>query len=127
MIPFGAQTVTLYRRVRKQDGDGRMQDTWQSELLNGCSWRQRSVQTLADGAVLRRSQTVCRIPAGQTKPEVGDVLILGDARAMACTAKQVAQLLDQHRITGAIRVSEVADNTHGGAPMAHYAAKGDSS
>lgn len=124
MIPFGSETVTLYHRITVTGEDGRSRDVWTRHVLTGCSWRQTDVQVLSSNAVARSVDTVCRIPAGQQKPDTGDVLILGAVKVQATTAKQVQQLLAEYK-DSAIRVASVKDNARIAGMLPHYAARGN--
>lgn len=124
MIPFGNQTVTLYHRTRTAGEDGRSRDVWARYTLKGCSWREIAAQSMEGNAVRGTVQTVCRIPAGQMKPQVGDVLIFGAVSAEIASAKELNALLEQHRDGGAFRVESVANNAGSGVPLPHYVARG---
>ena len=116
MIPFGRETVTVLHRF----GGG-----YPPYVLAGCRWRstrtRRAYGTTAD----KSDDTVCRIPAGQTVPDVGDVLILGAYNLRAESEIALVRLLDSLRGNGvrAIRVTQVRDNSRC-APMPHYAVTG---
>lgn len=117
MIPFGDKTVTLLHR----QGDG-----YRRYVLTGCSWRMASA-SLMDGNTKRKTiETTCRIPEGQIKPAVGDVLALGDVNAEAKDEIELVRLLEALRVGGkaAFRVRRVKDNAQG-APIPHYAAIGE--
>ena len=116
MIPFGNETVTILHR----SGAG-----YARHVLTGCSWRSSKVRSMTGTAAEKSEDTVCRIPAGQTMPDVGDVLILGDVDAAAGSEIELVRLLDSLRRDGvrAIRVTQVRDNSRG-APLPHYAATG---
>lgn len=126
MIPFGNQSVILLARTRTVGKDGRSRDEWTQHTLTGCSWRAFRIQNVDTNAVRTVSETICRIPVGQRRPEVGDVLILG-ARGTskeALTAHRVNELLENNRGTDAFRVESVRDNAMPGFPAPHYVAKG---
>ena len=116
MIPFGHETVTLLHI----SGTG-----YARHVLTGCSWRSAKVRSMIGMAAEKSEDTVCRIPADQIMPEVGDVLILGDVKASAASEIELVRLLDGLRRDGvrAIRVTQMRDNSRG-APLPHYAATG---
>lgn len=116
MIPFGSETVTVLHR---SDGG------YAPYVLAGCSWRSTKTRSVYGTTVDKSDDTVCRIPAGQTMPEVGDMLILGTYNLRADSEIALVRLLDSLHRDGvrAIRVTQVRDNSRG-APMPHYAATG---
>lgn len=116
MIPFGSETVTVLHR---SDGG------YAPYVLAGCSWRSTKTRSVYGTTVDKSDDTVCRIPAGQTMPEVGDMLILGTYNLRADSEIALVRLLDSLHRDGVrtIRVTQVRDNSRG-APMPHYAATG---
>lgn len=116
MIPFGRETVTVLHRF----GGG-----YAPYILRGCSWRSAKARSVYGTTVDKSDDTVCRIPAGQTMPDVGDVLILGAYNLRAESEIALVRLLDSLRGDGvhAIRVTQVRDNSQC-APMPHYAVTG---
>lgn len=116
MIPFGIETVTVLHRF----GGG-----YVPYILRGCSWRSTKARSVYGTTVDKSDDTVCRIPAGQTMPEVGDVLILGAYNLRADSEIALVRLLDSLRGDGvhAIRVTQVRNNSRC-APMPHYAVTG---
>ena len=116
MIPFGCETVTVLHSF----GGG-----YAPYILRGCSWRSAKARSVYGTTVDKSDDTVCRIPAGQTMPDVGDVLILGAYNLRAESEIALVRLLDSLRGDGvhAIRVTQVRDNSRC-APMPHYAVTG---
>lgn len=116
MIPFGCETVTVLHRSG---------GAYAPYILRGCSWHSSKVRSAIGTAVDRSEDTTCRIPSGQTMPEVGDVLILGAYNLRADSEIALVRLLDSLRGNGvrAIRVTQVRDNSRC-APMPHYAVTG---
>lgn len=116
MIPFGRETVTVLHR---SDGG------YTPYILRGCSWRSAKARSVNGTAVDKSEDTTCRIPSGQTMPDVGDVLILGTYNVKADGEIALVRLLDSLRGDGAhaIRVTQVRDNSRC-APMPHYAVTG---
>lgn len=116
MIPFGRETVTVLHRWN---------GGYFPYTLRGCSWRSAKTRSANGTAVDKSEDTTCRIPAGQTMPDVGDVLILGEVEAAAGSEIELVRLLDSLRGDGvrAIRVTQVRDNSRG-APLPHYAVTG---
>ena len=116
MIPFGRETVTVLHRSG---------GAYAPYILRGCSWRSAKTRSANGTAVDKSEDTTCRIPAGQTMPDVGDVLILGEVDASADSEIELVRLLDGMRMDGvrAIRVTQVRDNSRG-APLPHYAVTG---
>ena len=116
MIPFGCETVTILHRLN---------GGYAPYTLRGCSWRSAKVRSVNGTAVDKSEDTTCRIPAGQTMPDVGDVLILGEYNLRAESEIELVRLLDGMRRDGvhAIRVTQVRDNSRC-APIPHYAVTG---
>ena len=116
MIPFGRETVTVLHRLNGE---------YAPYILRGCSWRSAKVRSANGTAVDKSEDTTCRIPAGQTMPDVGDVLILGAHNLRADSEIALVRLLDGLRRDGvhAIRVTQVRDNSRC-APIPHYAVTG---
>lgn len=121
MIPFGDHIVTLYHRERIEV-DGRAGEAWSRHILTGCSWRDRVVSYTTSTEVLRNAETVCRVPPGQQKPSVGDVMVKGETAEIAAGAADAARILERYTPAGAFRVTSIADNTS--APLPHFAARG---
>lgn len=120
MIPLARETVTLYHRVETEGADGRTHLTWRRILLEGCFWRHAARYSLSNA-----HEVVCRIPADQTRPVIGDVLVLGNAPDEPESAVELSAVLEKYReMPGAFRVTAINDNHHRGFPMAHYAARG---
>ena len=116
MIPFGDNTVTLLHRA---DGG------YTPYILRGCSWRFSKIRSVNGTAVARSPEISCRIPAGQTMPDVGDVLILGAYDLDAVDGEiTLVRLLNALMESGAqaMRATQIRDNS--GAPMPHYAVTG---
>ena len=121
MIPLGLAAVTLYHRVETMDAHGRTTLTWQRILLDGCSWRHAARYSLSNA-----HEVVCRIPAGQTRPVIGDGMILGQVEDEVTSAATLAELLEKYRETpGAFRVAAINDNVQPGFPLPHYAVRGE--
>lgn len=116
MIPFGRESVTILHR--SEAGYAR-------SVLTGCSWRSAKLRSMIGMAAEKSEGTLCRIPADQLMPDVGDVLILGDVDAAADSEIELVRLLDSLRRDGVrtIRVTQVRDNSRG-APLPHYAVTG---
>ena len=116
MIPFGRETVTVLHRLN---------GGYVPYTLRGCSWRGAKARRVNGTAVDKSEATTCRIPTGQTMPDVGDVLILGAYNLRADSEIALVRLLDSLRGDGvrAIRVTQVRDNSRC-APMPHYAVTG---
>lgn len=124
MIPFGNDTVTLVRRVETVNPEtGRTAVTYAREALTGCSWRRARRWQQAGETFLPVEAVVCRIPADQTRPAPGDLLILGDADVTVTSGAELQALIEQYgEGDGAIRVSSVRDNARPGFPLPHWAA-----
>lgn len=119
MIPLGRETVTLYHRVETEE-NGRKRLSWQRILLEGCFWRHAARYSLANSR-----EVVCRIPAEQMRPVIGDVLVLGEVTDAVGSAVDLCDVLERyHEMPGAFRVMAINDNHHRGFPLAHYAARG---
>lgn len=115
MIPFGNKTVTLYHRENGK---------YTAYALGGCSWTQKRVRTISDGAIVASLETVCRIPNDQQKPAVGDLLVLGSSDAKAENDIAISRLRDSVNLSGgsAFRVQTVKDNEC--TALAHFCATG---
>ncbi len=115
MIPFGNQTVTLFHKAN---------GAYIKYTLSNCSWRQKDVRTVSDGVIFHAVETICRVPEGQRKPAVGDLMVLGTTRASASNDIEISRLRDSVNSSGgaAFRVAMVKDNTN--APVPHFCAQG---
>lgn len=123
MIPFGNETVTLIQRAEEKDAGGRTRVRYSAVTLRGCSWRRTAQIVRSEGVLLPEERLVCRIPADQTKPRPGDLLILGAADATVESGADYRALVERYRGSdGAIFVSAVKDNARPGMPLAHWAA-----
>lgn len=116
--------MTLVHRVTEK-ADGRTQTRYERHLLIGCSW-QRVHRYTRDGEVLVPGEGItCRIPAKQTRPGPGDLLILGDVVVTVNSGADFQSLIEQYREAGgAFVVTSVSDNNRPGVPMPHFAARG---
>ena len=124
MLPFGGENLTLVQRV-EAEVDGRTQVGYVKHMLGGCSWRRRSVWK-QNGARMERGEEISsRIPAGQAIPHTGDCLFRGDVPENIESSADLSAVLEAHREDGAFRIASVADNAGDGAPLAHYAARGE--
>lgn len=125
MIPFGNETVTLVQRMEGMDVNGRTAVTYSTVLLTGCSWRRRERIARISETIMFEEEIVCRIPADQTRPKPGDLLILGDVAVSITTGAQYQQLIERYRDSdGAFVVASVKDNARPGMPLSHYLARG---
>lgn len=123
-IPFGNETVTLVQRTESVVS-GRTSVTYSAAKLTGCSWRRTTRITRTDNAMLAEEVMTCRVPAGQTKPKTGDLMILGDVTVTVKSGADYQQFIESYRDSdGAFVVSSVSDNARPGMPMPHYAARG---
>lgn len=115
MIPFGNHTVTLFHK------NGTAYDRY---VLTGCSWRSSNERSLIENSTVITQRTSCRIPPKFTKPEPGDLLVLGVIEEDPAGEIALVQLMERLQKDGyrAFRVQSCADNT--GAPLPHYAATG---
>lgn len=120
MIPFGNKTVTLVHRETSKDENGRSKIVYRKYTLSGCSWKVIEAATGIEGAFPQKPTAVCRIPATQQKPAVGDVLILGKHSGDIASSTDVANLLESDDV---FKIASVGDNSMNGI-MPHYACKG---
>lgn len=122
-IPFGNETVTLVRRTETMVG-GKTHVTYSRVTLTGCSWR-RARRWQRDGEFLVPVESVvCRIPASQTKPSVGDLLILGNVAVTVTSGMDYQRVIEQYAgQDGAFMVASVSDNTRPGMPLPHWVAR----
>lgn len=129
-IPFGNETVTLVKRTEKTIA-GKSMAVYSSATLKGCSWRRVARKTTRnvinhDGAFTPVEQLVCRVPAGQGKPEPGDLMILGDVAVTVTSGTDYQSLIEKYRDSdGAFVVTSVQDNARPEMPMPHYKAVSD--
>ena len=86
-IPFAGETVTLVRRIEEKTG-GKTSVSYETVILTGCSWRRTTHIVRSDNALISEEAIICRVPADQTKPAQGDLMILG---AVALTAPFAAR------------------------------------
>jgi hypothetical protein len=123
MIPFGNETVTLVQRTETV-AHGKTHAAYAVTTLTGCSW-QRTQRWNREAEVLAPYEgIVCRVPAGQTKPKPGDLMILGNVTVTVAGGADFQRLVEQYRDTdGAFVVAAVADNARPGSPLPHYAAR----
>ncbi len=120
MIPFGNKTVTLVHRETSKDANGRSIITYVKYTLSGCSWKAVKAAAGTEGAFPQKPTVICRIPATQQKPEVGDVLILGKYSENISSSTDAAKILESDN---AVKVASVGDNSLNGV-LSHYACKG---
>ena len=131
MIPFGNETVTLVRRTENVVS-GKTAVTYSSVKLTGCSWRRKNriyrsdhSRVNSDNVVLSGEEITCRVPADQTRPRPGDLMILGDVAVTVQSGADYQRLIEQYSgADGAFVVTSVSDNARPGMFMPHYAAKG---
>jgi len=127
MLPFGNETVTLVTR-RETVENGKSCAVYSLVTLRGCSWRRVTRKTTRnvinhDGAFTPVEQLVCRVPAGQGKPEPGDLMILGDVAVTVQSGADYQGLIETYRGSdGAFVVTSVQDNARPEMPMPHYKA-----
>lgn len=124
MIPFGNQTVTLIQRI-ENNVNGKTQISYKRHYISGCSWTAKTSWQQVGTEMQRGTEIICRIPADQIAPSVGDYLFLGNMRGDISSTAAVNAAISQHRNTGAMRVASVRDNTLAGFPIPHIAARGD--
>ena len=121
MIPLGREAVTLFHRVETIDEAGRTKLSWRRIWLDGCFWRHAARYSLSNAR-----EVVCRVPAEQQRPGIGDVMVLGHVNDAPQSALELCAVLDRYRQNGgAFRVKAVNDNVRRGFPLAHYAARGE--
>lgn len=121
MIPFGREAVTLYHREEQTDAAGRTHQTWRRILLDGCSWKHAAKYSLSNAR-----EVVCRIPAGQMRPDIGDAMVLGHVSDEADSALALFAIMEKYREhPGAFRVAAINDNMRTGFPLPHYAVRGE--
>ena len=122
MIPFGTETVTLVQKVETQV-NGRTSVSFSVSKLHGCSWRRTRIDNPNENAIPVSEGITCRVPYGQTKPNNGDLLILGDVTVTITNAGDFQRLIESYKNTdGAFVAARVTDNARPGTPMPHYKA-----
>lgn len=124
MIPFAGETVTLIHRT-ETTSSGKHYASYAISTLNGCSWR-RTTQMRKDGETRYNGEHITvRVPAGQTAPATGDLLIYGTYTGTVTSDAQFQQIIQAKRPSGgAFVVQSVSDNTMSGAPFPHIKAAG---
>ena len=122
-LPFAGETVTLVRRIESIVAS-KTYVTYSTVILTGCSWR-RARRWQRDGEFLVPVESVvCRIPAGQTKPNPGDLLILGEVAVTVSSGMDYQRVIERYAgQDGAFMVASVADNARPGMPLPHWAAR----
>lgn len=125
MIPFGDEVATLIRRGETTDADGRHHAVYTKHILVGCSWRTK-VQINRDDLVHKIGTSVLvRIPAGQMRPSVGDLLIRGLYTQAVTSSIEYDGIVKSICPNGdAFMVAGVTDNTSSASPIPHYKAYG---
>ena len=126
MIPFGNEIVTLVQRTESKDQTtGRTTVAYTTSTLSGCSWRRSDRIVRNENTIMFVDEIICRIPADQTAPKPGDLVIRGNVSVSITTGAQFQQLIEQYRPgDGAFVVSSVKDNARPGIPLPHYVARG---
>lgn len=122
-IPFGNETVTLIRRLENII-DGKTHVYYERQVLHSCSWRRSTMRSIGDAETVYSAEIICRIPAGQCVPGMGDCLFLGDLQLDITSSRELAQALEAHSRGKAFRIASVVDNARSGLPLPHYAARG---
>lgn len=123
MIPFGKETVTLVHRTEVVE-NSRRRVTYSVETLTGCSWRRTNQWIRIEQTLTPVETYVCRIPHTQTRPDPGDLLILGDVAVTVASGADFERIVEQYRKAGgAMVVSSVSDNARPGVPLPHWAAR----
>lgn len=117
MIPFGSHTVTLLHKTA---------EGYVRHVLTGCSWHSTKTRTLSGSDIVITTETTCRIPATQQKPDTGDLIALGNVEASAGNEIELVRLMQSLRNSGiaVFRVLSMKNNALG-VPMPHYAATGE--
>lgn len=123
MIPFGNETVTLIKRIEQTDAAGRKHTSYKKYVLIGCSWRKTTRWVQYDNARQLSIDTVCRVPAGQARPDADDYLFLGKIREKIIDTQTLRAAMAAHK-GNAMQITYVADNVCNGIPMPHYACHG---
>lgn len=125
MIPFANETVTLIHRSETTGTDGRHHASYSSVQLTGCSWH-RTIQTQNDSAVHSAGERITvRIPANQTMPTIGDLLIRGSYSGTVTSGADYQGIIESMRSSGgAFLVQSVSDNSSSGSPIPHFKATG---
>lgn len=123
MIPFGNDTVTIIRRVENVV-DNKTTVGYKSERIERCTWRRVALARRVDRQIERGEEIVCRMPP-DAHPVCGDVIVLGTVKTAPKDSAELDALLTERRLTGAMRITSVADNTRPGFPLPHYAVRGE--
>ena len=119
MLPFGSESVTLIKRTETKT-NGKTTVSYTTHHLQGCTWRRvRRWQREAEVLVPYEGIT-CRVPAGQTAPHAGDLMILGNVDETVTGYAQYQALIEKYADGGAFVVASVSDNTRPGTPLPHF-------
>ena len=122
MLPFGNEAVTLIKRTEMKT-NGKTTVSYTTHHLQGCTWRRvRRWQREAEVLVPYEGIT-CRVPAGQTAPHVGDLMILGTVSETVTGYAQYQALVEKYTGDGAFVVASVSDNARPGLPLPHWAVR----
>ena len=123
MIPFGNESVTLIRRTETKV-NGKTTVSYTTEHLQGCSWKRARRWQREGESIVPYEGITCRIPAGQTAPQAGDLLILGNVSETVTGYAQYQALIEKYAGgDGAFVVASVADNARTGMPLPHFAVR----
>ncbi|MBE5807795.1 MAG: hypothetical protein E7317_05595 [Clostridiales bacterium] len=125
MYPFCQEQATLLRLRRAADAQGVVRDLYVPEALRRCAFRRITADGRTAGQVYARPICSAVIPADQTPPSLGDMLLPG---AHACDAPlKPAEAAALCRATPcAFRVTRTEARTGAGWPLPHYVAMGES-
>lgn len=139
MIPFAAQTVTLYNRVPVLSADGRERVQWRRRVLTGCSWVHAHERVRDAGVVRYALSAICRIPRsedylppdqwdalggpqGRFTLAAGDVLVRGEVTDEITEGLSAAEIVLKYARGGAMVVQSAKENLRP-AGLGHYVAR----
>lgn len=122
-IPFGNQDVTLIHRTEYVVG-GKTSVLYSCIHLSGCSWIRKHVRNVADNSATYIEEVTCRIPHEQTKPNLGDLLILGNVTENVSGKADYQGLIEKYKQNGAFIAESIDDFDKKGFPIPHYCVKG---
>ena len=122
MLPLSNEAVTLIKRSETKT-DGKTTVSYTTHHLQGCSWRRTRRWQREAEAIVPYEGITCRVPAGQTAPHVGDLMILGTVSETVTTYAQYQALVEKYTGDGAFVVASVSDNARPGLPLPHWAVR----
>lgn len=109
MLPFSNDTVTIFRRIRYTDSNGKVRTDFESDIIHGCHWSVSVSKTRSDEiAVKSGAVTICLPP--DTAVDAGDYAAYGE-------------VYGEPQELNAVKITEVSRN-HEHMRLGHVRVKG---